>query len=387
MDDSEIDSEILHALALRLTPGVGEVHHGRLTQRFGSARAVLACRDASVLGAEGLRRSTAERLAAGVSLELARRQLERVAELGARVLYRGDPAWPAAVNALASSPPILWVRGTWPPRGPCVSVVGTRSPDGYGLAQAARLSEGCAKAGAWIVSGGALGVDAAAHEGALRVGGGTVVVMGNGLDLAYPMAHARLFDRVVQGGGALLSELPLGTEPSQGTFPRRNRLIAALGEVLVVVQAALRSGALITAREARSLGRPLFAVPGAVDRPPSTGVHRLIRDGALLCENPEDLLERLALAPGPPGPPNALAHRADAEENTPRRKENEAREPRNLLTGDAERLRAALSEDGSTFDELVARVGLTQGLVASLLIELELSGHISVQRGYYRAAP
>jgi len=187
--------------------------------------------------------------------------------------------------------PALSARGRWPPPpGPRVAIVGARRPTPYGEAVAERLATDLAAAGAVVVSGLALGIDAAAHQGALEAGGCTIAVLGTGVDVIYPAAHVDLASRIVAGGGALVSQFPAGTRPQRGNFPRRNWTIAALSDVVVVVEAAEGSGALITAEAALAHQREVMAVPGSVFSPLSIGCHQLLRDGAGLVQNARDVL-------------------------------------------------------------------------------------------------
>ena len=188
----------------------------------------------------------------------------------------------------------LRARGTWPPPpGPRVAIVGARRPTPYGEAVAERLAADLAQAGVVVVSGLALGVDAAAHLGALEAGGVTLAVLGTGVDVIYPPANAELADRILAQGGALVSEFPDGTAPHRSHFPRRNGTIAALSELVIVVEAAEGSGALITADAALRLGKEVMAVPGSVFSPLSVGCHQLLRDGAALVQNARDVLAQL----------------------------------------------------------------------------------------------
>jgi DNA processing protein len=188
-------------------------------------------------------------------------------------------------------PQDLRVRGRWPPPpGPRAGIVGSRRPSPYGEAVAERLAGDLAAAGVVVVSGLALGVDAAAHEGALAAAGCTIAVLGTGVDIVYPRSNADLAARILEGGGALASQFPDGTPPARANFPRRNWAIAALSDVVVVVEAAEGSGGLITAEAALALGRDVMAVPGSVFSPLSVGCHQLIRDGAGLVQNARDVL-------------------------------------------------------------------------------------------------
>ncbi|HKC18432.1 MAG TPA: DNA-processing protein DprA [Candidatus Dormibacteraeota bacterium] len=193
--------------------------------------------------------------------------------------------------------PQLRARGRWPPpEGPRVAVVGSRRPTPYGEAVAEELALALARAGVVIISGLALGIDAAAHRGALNAGGVTVAVMGTGVDVIYPAAHAILAEAIIKGGGALVSQFPDGTAPRRHNFPARNYTMAALSDVVVVVEAAEGSGALITAEAALELHKEVMAVPGSVFSPQSVGSHALLRDGAGLVQNARDVLTVLNLS-------------------------------------------------------------------------------------------
>jgi DNA processing protein len=195
-----------------------------------------------------------------------------------------------------TSLPALRSRGRWPPPpGPRVAIVGSRRPTPYGEAVAEQLACDLAVAGVVVVSGLALGIDAAAHRGALLGGGPTIAVMGTGVDVVYPAAHSALAEEIVRGGGALVSQFPDGTLPRRHNFPARNLTMAALADAVVVVEAAEASGALITAAAALELGRDVMAVPGSVFSPLSVGTHGLIRDGAALVQNARDVLALLDL--------------------------------------------------------------------------------------------
>jgi len=200
------------------------------------------------------------------------------------------------VSAPPSALPELRARGRWPPPpGPRVAIVGSRKPSPYGEAVAEQLATDLAFAGVIVISGLALGIDAAAHRGALAGGGITVAVMGTGVDVVYPPSHAALADEIVAGGGALVSQFPDGALPRRHNFPARNVTMAALADAVVVVEAAQGSGALITAEAAAELGRDVLAVPGSVFSPLSTGTHGLIRDGAGLVQNARDVLAALGV--------------------------------------------------------------------------------------------
>lgn len=221
-----------------------------------------------------------------------------LARIGARVVRRGTAEYPVALDDLPDAPPEIFVRGALPQRERAVAIVGSRAASAYGLEQAARIAADLAGLGVVVVSGLARGIDAAAHRGALEAQGLTVAVLPGALDAIVPVHHRPLAGRIATSGG-WVSEIAPGTTLVRAHFVRRNRLIAALTAATVVVQAAERSGALATAWWARRLGRPLFAVPGDVDRIESRGCHALIKQGARLCESAGDVARVLDPAARP----------------------------------------------------------------------------------------
>lgn len=278
--------------------------------------------------------------------------------------FRDAEAYPASLRELSDPPPAIFVAGTLPAR-PGIGIVGTRRADAAALAFTERLSEELAGAGLAVVSGGARGIDAAAHRGALSAGGATVVVHGTALDATYPRAHRGLFEDVLRAGGAWLSETPSGAPAEAWRFLARNRLIAALSELVIVVQAPARSGALSTARFARALGRTLMVVPAAPWDPRGEGALELLARGdARPCRSSSDVLALVGL------PAVALA---------PAR-------PRLLEADpDAARLLEALQARPARVDELVARTGLPAARVQALLVQLSLRGKARQQTGVWRA--
>ncbi|KAF1052548.1 MAG: DNA processing protein DprA [Burkholderia gladioli] len=223
--------------------------------------------------------------------------LDWLARSGGHVITRHDPAYPPRLATLYDTPPLLYVKGDDPARlhRRSVAIVGSRLATPQGRIDAVHFARALADAGLVVVSGLARGIDAAAHRGALGGAAGTVAVVGTGLDLVYPVAHHALAHEIVEHG-ALLSEWPLGTPARAANFPQRNRLIAALCDGVLVVEAAPRAGSLITARVANEMGRDVFAMPGSIHAPLSRGCRALIRDGAKLVETPADVLEEFGIA-------------------------------------------------------------------------------------------
>ncbi|HET7457026.1 MAG TPA: DNA-processing protein DprA [Gemmatimonadaceae bacterium] len=226
----------------------------------------------------------------------AARALDDAADVGATLLLRGDALYPAALLDLSDPPPHLFALGD--PRvadAPAVAIVGTRRATAYGERTAHEIATALARAGVAVISGLARGIDAVAHRAALDAGGRTVAVLGTGVDVAYPAAHAALHARIA-GQGLVLSEHAPGERAGAGAFPRRNRIIAALASTTIVIEAGFKSGALITASHALDLGRTVAAVPGPIDAPQSAGANELLRDGAAVIASPADALALLGVS-------------------------------------------------------------------------------------------
>jgi DNA processing protein len=306
---------------------------------------------------------------AGPSDAAAERWASSVESSGIRIVTAFDEDYPAALSEIPDPPFLLFARGRRERlRPPAVAVVGSRSATRYGRDVAARLARDLSLAGVTIVSGFARGVDAAAHEAAREGPGGTVAVLGCGLDVEYPREHSRL--KAAMGEtDLLLSEFPPGAEPRPQNFPIRNRIIAGLAAGVVVVEASRRSGSLITARLAADFGRDVFAVPGSVFSETSTGAHELLRDGAILCRGAEDVLTELFPSIGVPG---AASPRAPL--------------PSSDVSADATRLYDALArEEALSADELAQALDLPAATVLAALFELEGAGLVVAEGGRYVA--
>ncbi len=289
--------EVDAALRLLLVPGVGSARLRRLREAFGSARASFNAPLESF--AQALRCSIEE--AADVLAQASRadvpRELAACASANARIIALQDDDYPQLLAATGDPPELLIVRGALDATPElAVAIVGSRRASLYGCLQATRLATDLAQRGVTIVSGGARGIDAQAHRGAMRAGGRTIAVLATGLNHPYPREHDELFDAIVQAGGATITEQPSFVTPRADLFPRRNRIVAALSLAVVVVEAATRSGALLTARIAvDDLSRDAGCLPGPVDSPSSAGCHRAIREGwARLITNADDVCEMLA---------------------------------------------------------------------------------------------
>ena len=285
--------------------------------------------------------------------------LETAGTCGISAVPWSDTRYPIALAAIADPPPVLWIRGD--PHvlavAPAVAIVGSRAGSAYARDVGRELGSGLARHGVTVVSGLARGVDSAAHRGALAVDGRTVGVLGSGVDIVYPREHSALA-REVLGQGALVSELPPGTTPKPAYFPQRNRLISGLARAVVVVEASTRSGSLITARLALEQGREVMAVPGNVLNGRNRGAHALLKDGAKVVEDVDDILEEIGLG-------GTLTEGTPAEEAV-------SRDPvlRHLSRGESYDL-----------DELIALSGLDGPKLLPRLLELELAGRVARREG------
>jgi DNA processing protein len=293
-----------------------------------------------------------------------------LASVGGQVVGCSTGRYPPLLAEIPAAPVALYMRGdasVLP--GAQLAIVGSRNPTEAGRRTARDFAAFLARAGLGITSGLALGIDAAAHEGALGAGGVTIAVLGCGLDIAYPPEHAGLAERIVSQGGALLSEFPPGTPPRRENFPQRNRLISGLTLGTLVVEAARQSGSLITARLAGSQGREVFAIPGSIHNPLARGCHELLRQGAKLVETAADVLSELKLP----------YLKQDLTESSER--PGQPAEALPALDKDYEILLDALGFEPMSIDALVDRTGLPSPSVASMLLILELEGRVGLHAG------
>lgn len=363
-------------LALFSIEGIGPATLSALRKAFGSlAEAVRqpADRVAACLRDEPTRaryRQTKD------VASLADRLFERVSKVGAEILFPGRQGWPAQLENLAL-PPLLYVRGTLDPAARRVAIVGSRETDAYGEQLAAFFASGFATRGVGVVSGGALGVDGAAHRACLGNAGQTVAVLGSGVDVAYPSEHKALFREIVARGGAVVSHFPPGTPGVPQNFKVRNRVIAALSDAVMVVRASATSGALGTAAAAIELKRPLFAVPGDVTCPLAGGVNALLESGqARACAGLGPIARALGL-PGddwPSAAPGAgRAKKPSARSGGPPPRVA-ARTERAEVPSQLRPVWEALGQGPLQFDELLKRCSLEASALADALVRLELMG-------------
>jgi DNA processing protein len=364
-------------MALRLTPEMGPTRIAKAIERLGAAERVFEASLTELEGA-GLPARAAQFVFEGRAFEAADDEAKRVAEAGGIFLTREDRAYPERLLEIYDPPAVLWMRGD---RGllarPGIAVVGTRHPSPYGLGMAEMLSRDLSNRRLAILSGMARGVDSAAHKGALDAGGKTVAVWGTGIDVVYPKENKKLAERIVESGGAIVSEFPLGTFPAPQNFPLRNRVLSGMSVGVLVVEAGEYSGTRITARCAMEQNRDVYAVPGNVTNKNAWGPNTLIKQGAKLTATWEDVWEDLA---------SQVKLQLEAEMQAAGEIESKPGSSASLFQGDERPLAAhertvldqLKRDEAMQLDELIegleARLGSAE--IFTALFELELNGRV-----------
>lgn len=402
------DAELIGWLRLSCAPGVSPAALRKLLETFGLPQAVLAQPFAALATATDTRTAHAVLSAPGPEFaEQAAAALAWREQAGNWILTLCDPAYPPMLLTMPDPPPLLYIKGRLESlHRKAVAVVGSRSSTPQGTEDAARFARAFSAAGLTVVSGLALGIDGAAHRGALAGPGGTVAVIGTGVDIVYPPSHRALAAQIGEQG-AIVSEWPLGTPARPSNFPQRNRLIAGLSSGVLVVEAAMRSGSLITARLANEMGRDVFALPGSIHAPLSKGCHRMLKQGAMLVETADEVLEQLGVATAPRPRPafteaNATATRSSrtkgdrasapsgSVENADSRPAERAPQHNArldtapspaALTPDAQRLLDALGHAPATLEILAGRTEMEEAALQRALLYLELVGRITALPG------
>lgn len=363
-------------LALHLVPTLGPVRGRRLLEAFGSAEGVLRAHPADLERVSGVGPHLAREIAGALELGEWDKERRRVEEFGAWFLTEDDAVYPRLLRTVSNAPLGLFVRGSLVEGDSrAVAIVGSRKTTVYGMETAKRMAFQLASAGWTVISGLARGIDTAAHQGALAAGGRTVAVIGSGLADLYPPENEPLADRV-RGAGAVVSEFPMRFPPNPQTFPYRNRIVAGWCQALVVVEAGLQSGALITANLAGEYGRSVLAVPGQIDRPTSHGANRLIQQGAKLVQTVEDILEELEQLPLVPVREGGQLGEFQGEGGL--RPAGEVQTvaseagPAAVLTDTERQVLDALTKEPSSIDLLVERLDLPVRAISAALMGLEL---------------
>ncbi len=346
--------------ALRRLPGVGTRTQRELLEHFGSIENIFSASRGQLDKLLAGKSEAASAILDGPKAESFQSEFDWLDQPGHHLLVWSDPDYPLLLREIADPPVVLYVIGQREAlSSPQVAIVGSRNPSPMGRENAQAFAKSLASAGLTVTSGMALGVDGAAHRGALAAGGVTIAVAGTGLDRVYPARHRELAHEIVKHG-ALVSEYALGTPPLPENFPIRNRIISGLSLGTLVVEAALQSGSLITARLATEQGREVFAIPGSIHAPQARGCHALIRQGAKLVETAQDIIEEL-------GPLASVARRIAPDNALPALE----------LDAPMAALLQQIGHDPVSVDALIERSGLTADAVSSMLLQMELNGLVS----------
>jgi DNA processing protein len=352
MDDKEA------LIALNMIPHVGPVRLRNMQDRIGSPAAILSASKDQLLHVPGIGEAAADAIVGWESGVDLRGELRRIQEFGCQVVTWQDEHYPPLLKQIYDPPILLYVKGTLTARDKnSVAIVGSRQTTHYGINVARKLGYQLAYVGVTVVSGGARGIDTAAHQGALNAKGRTIGVLGTGINIVFPSENATLFEKIIENG-AIVTQFPFNRPADKQSFPIRNRIVAGMTLGTVVVEANLTSGALITANFANEAGRQVFAVPGSIDSPRSKGCHNLIKNGAKLCEGAEDILSEFEyLFPASNKPPSAM--------ETGVLPALELTEPEQLVYG-------ALSHEENSIDDVIQQVGLPVSAVSVALLSLEM---------------
>jgi DNA processing protein len=350
-------------IALNLIREVGPVTVRLLSETLGSASAIFEADARQLLAVRGTGTEIVKKIIAARKKVNAAQEIERAAELGAELLTPADDAYPEPLRQIYDPPLALYIKGTLSARDRhAMAIVGSRHTTAYGRECAASFASSLARAGFTIVSGLARGIDTSAHQGALRAGGRTLAVLGGGLHDIYPPENRALADEIA-ASGAILTEFQLGREPDKTTFPIRNRIVSGLSQGVLVVEAGLSSGAMITANVAAEQGKSVFAIPGRIDSPTSQGTHHLIKNGVRLVESAEEVMEDLgslftAVSRSAARAPEGSGHSS----------------PISIPLSEAEQvvMQRLMEDDRLDIDTLVRQCGLPAATVSATLLMLEM---------------
>jgi DNA processing protein len=354
-------------IALNMLPTMGPVRLRKLLQVFGSPERVLSARGSELRAVEGIGAEVADQITSWERIVDLSGELNRIRDFGAQVITAESPMYPRQLREIHAPPIVLYVWGELIERDHhAIGVIGSRRTTHYGTESAKKLSYQLAYAGLTVVSGLARGIDTAAHQGALAAKGRTVAVIGSGLTKLYPPENAALAEKIRDGNGAVVSEFSMDIEPDRQTFPMRNRIIAGWSHGILVVEAGLNSGALITAAQALEQGRAVYAVPGHINAPSAQGSNRLIQQGAKLVMDASDILDDLEILVPEAKP------RTDA-----------AVRPLPELSSDERLVYDAIDSTETSIDDITSKSNLPSGNVSSTLLRLELKRLVKQLPGKY----
>ncbi len=354
-------------IALNMLPKMGPVRLRKLLGVFETPERILSARGAALRAVEGIGPDTAEQIVNWESSVDLSAELERIRAFGAEVITQESPHYSRQLREIHAPPIVLYVWGKLTERDQhAIGVIGSRRTTHYGTESAKKLSYQLAYAGLTVISGLARGIDTAAHQGALAAKGRTIAVIGSGLSRLYPPENAVLAQKIADGSGAVVSEFSMEVEPDRQTFPMRNRIISGWSHGILVVEAGLNSGALITAAQALDQGRNVYAVPGHINAPSALGSNRLIQQGAKLVMEANDILDDLSILL-PESKPSAEA----------------AARPLPELTEDERKVYDSIRESETSIDDIASQADLPSGSVSSVLLRLELKRLVKQLPGKY----
>lgn len=354
-------------IALNMLPTVGPVRLRKLLETFHEPQHILTAKRSELRKVEGIGNEVADQISNWESTIDLPAELQRIRYFGATVITQQSPAYPRALREIHAPPIVLYVWGALLDRDHhAIGVIGARRTTHYGTESAKKLAYQLAYAGLTVISGLARGIDTAAHQGALAAKGRTIAVIGSGLAKLYPPENAALAEKIRNGNGAIVSEFSMDIEPDRQTFPMRNRIISGWSHGILVVEAGLNSGALITAAQALEQGRAVYAVPGHINAPSAMGSNRLIQQGAKLVMDASDVLEDLEVLLPEARPPPEIALR-----------------PLPPLSGEERRVFEAIDASETSIDKIAARSELPSAVVSSTLLQLELKRLVKQLPGKY----
>ena len=346
-------------LALKMIPYLGNITYKRLIEKFGNPENVFKADLNDLIMVEGLSKNTAYKIKNRAWEGNPEKELTLLKKNNFRLITMSDESYPNDLREIHDPPPLLYMKGNELPLDKTmIAVIGSRRPSSYGLKIAEEICRNLAKSNVTVVSGMAIGIDSASHWGSLRGGGPTVAVLGSGIDIIYPQSNRKLYNLIAENG-AVITEFPLGTPPEAKNFPIRNRIISGLSRGVVVIEASRKSGTMITASLALEQGREVFAVPGSIESFKSVGTHFLIKQGAKLIENTNDILEELGLISQ-----NSNVLEINAKTTLPPMSDNE------------KKIYNFLGNYPVHIDQIVRNSKIEPGRILGLLTELELKGII-----------
>ncbi len=364
--------DLKYWIALKSIPGIGNVNFPALLDKFGSGHAVFAASPAKLKEIPGISKGIPEAIKGFNDWNKVKEELELLARKNVNIITYQDDIYPQKLLNIYDRPPYIYVLGTLCKDDINIAIVGSRQASTYGKYTTEKISRELSLRGVTVVSGMARGIDSAAHRGAVTAHGRTIAVLGSGLDIIYPPENKKLFEDIIQNG-AVISEFPLGTPPRSSNFPARNRIISGMSYGVVIVEAGEKSGSLITARLALEQGREVFAVPGSIDSAGSRGTNKLIKQGAKLIENTDDILEEIL----PQIELNTALKPACAPDT------EEAAKHAEILDGIGQRIFDFVSRGRIHIDDLISSTGFSSAETLSALTSMELKGMVQQHPGKF----